>query len=196
MARIKQVGNGRDLFAVVFKNSDTQVIKANAPIILDFAAAAADLGKACKTTNSLAVAEHGNFFGINISGDIGVGFEGEAQVYGYNPNARVILTTRTATNATWASIAAGSIGEFLTLGSGTGSHASLGDQALVRAGLNLTQTISQTVTAAGTLTLTPIAQFVAKLGETFASTDTQASSLGPQSQTIWTGTRKIFIARM
>ena len=176
---IGMVGNAPAKARVTIKNNDAQVLKANAPVVLDFSVTGADLGRAVKSTNSLAAAEQGNFFGINISGDLNNGIEGEAQVFGYNPNARVVLTTRTATGATWASIAAGSIGEYLTMGTGTGSAASLGDQALVRVG-----------TAAMT-----VAQF-ARLCETFASTDTQASSLGPQSQTIWTSTRKIFLARM
>lgn len=178
MAGIKMVGNKNDVFRVVIKNNDTQVIFANAPVVLDFSGTT-DLGKAVKTTNSLAAAEQGNFFGINISGNLGVGVDGEAQVFGYNPNARVVLTTRSATNATWASIAAGAIGEYLTLGTGTGSAAGAGDQALVRV-----------ATAAMS-----VAQFI-KLCESFASTDTQASSLGPQSVTVWTTTRKVFLARM
>lgn len=197
--RFKAVGNKRDLCAVVIKNNDAQILFTGAPCVLDFAATS-ELGAQVKTIRGLAAAEQGNFFGINISPDIANLGYGEAQVFGYNPSVRVILTTRVATTDTWASIAAGSIGEILNLDTGTGSAASQANQALVRAGLNLTGTFSETGGATssgqGTLTFNVGALFVGRLAETFASTDTQASSLGPQSRTVWTSTRKVFLARM
>lgn len=175
--RFKQIGNKYDIGAVVIKNNDTATIFSGAPVALDFSGTT-ELGAMVKSTNSLAAAEQGNFFGIALS-QILAGQYGEAQVFGYNSIARVILSTRSATTATWASIAAGSLGEYLTLGTGTGSAAAVGDQALIRVA-----TAAQTV-----------AQF-ARLCETFASTDTQASSAGPQSVTVWTTTRKIFLRAM
>lgn len=175
--RFKFAGNKLDIAAIVVKNNDTVAIKNGAPVALDFGATT-ELGCQIKSSNSLAAAEQGNFFGIAL-GQIAVGAYGEAQVFGYNAFARTILTTRTATNATWASIAAGSIGEYLTINTGTGTAAEAGNQALVRVG-----------TAAMT-----VAQF-ARLCETFASTDTQASDTGPQSVTVWTSTRKVFLRAM
>lgn len=175
--RFKFAGNKLDIAAVVIKNNDTQSIFVGAPAVLDFSGTT-ELGTMVKTTNSLAAAEQGNFFGIALATILN-GQYGEAQVFGYSSITRVVLTTRTATTATWASIAAGSIGEYLTIGTGTGSAAAVGDQALIRVG-----TAAQTV-----------AQF-ARLCETFASTDTQASSVGPQSVTIWTTTRKVFLRAM
>lgn len=176
--RFKYDGNKKDTGAIVFRNNETtNNIKVGAPVVLDFQATAT-LGLDCKSTNSLAAAEQGNFYGIALS-EVLPGAFGEAQIFGHNAIARVILSTRTATTATWASIAAGSIGEYLTMGTGTGSAAAVGDQALVRVG-----TAAQTV-----------AQF-ARLAETFASTDTQASSIGPQSVTVWTTARNIFLRSM
>lgn len=173
----KFVGNKKDVGRVVIKNSDTNIIQVGAPVVLDFSATT-DIGLAVKSSTSLAAAEQGNFFGIALQA-LNNGAVGESQVFGHNAIARVILTTRTATGATWASIAAGSIGEYLTMGTGTGSNATAGDQALIRV---------------GTAVMT-VAQF-ARLAETFASTDTQASSVGPQSVTVWVTARNIFLRAM
>ena len=197
--RFKAVGNKRDLAAVVIKNNDAQILFSGAPCALDFAATS-ELGAQVKTVRGLATAELPNFFGINISPDIANLGYGEAQVFGYNPSVRIINTTRVATTDTWASIAAGSIGEILNIDTGTGSAASQANQCLVRAGLNLTGTATVTGGASssgiGTFTFNAGNVMVGRLAETFASTDTQASSLGPQSRTVWTTTRKIFLARM
>lgn len=171
--RFKLVGNKLDITAVVIRNNDTVAIKVGAPVAQDFAGTLP--GVDAKTVVSLAAAEQGGFFGIALA-DINPGDYGESQVYGYNSIARVVLAGRSATNATWSSIAAGSIGEYLTIATGTGTA---GNQALIRVG-----TGAQT-----------IAQF-ARLAETFASTDTQASSDGPQSQTQWVSARKVFLRAM
>jgi hypothetical protein len=193
--RFKYAGNKYDIGAVVIKNNDTVVLKNGAPVILDFGATT-EKGAQVKTSNSLALVEHANFFGIALS-DIAVNAYGEAQVFGYNAIARTVLTTRTATNATWASIAAGSICELMTIGSGTGISAESGDQALIRAGLSMSGTYTGAASSSGQFSLIgPANAFAARLAETFASTDTQASSLGPQSQTIWTSVRKVFLRSM
>lgn len=175
--RFKQVGNKYDVAAIVFKNNDAQNIKVNAPVVLDFSPTT-ELGAQAKSTNSLAAAEQGNFFGISLT-EVLPGQYGEAQVFGFNPNARIVLTTRAASTDVWASQAAGSIGEYLTMGTGTGLAASVGDQALVRVG-TAAQTVNQMV----------------RLAETFASATTLASSLGPQTATIWTITKKVFLRAM
>ena len=175
--RFKSVGNKADLACVVIRNNEsTLAIKVGAPVALD--PTGSNLGVDVKSVVSLAAASQGNFFGIALAA-LNPGDFGEAQVFGYNGIARTVLTTRSATTATWASVAAGSYGEYLTIGTGTGNTASNGDQALVRV-----DTAPQTA-----------AQF-ARLMETFASIDTLASSLGPQSMSVWTTTRKVFLRAM
>ena len=173
----KYVGNKREDARVVIKNNDAQQIFVGAPVVLDFAATS-ELGVQVKSTNSLAAAEQINFFGIALS-NLNNGQYGEAQVYGYNTIARVMYATRTATNATWASVAALSIGEVLTMGTGTGSNATVGDQNFIRAGT----------------TAAPGQGFVVA-AQTFASTTTNASSNGPQSVTVWNTTLNVFVRSM
>ena len=177
--RFKFAGNKKDIAAIVFRNNEaTLAIKLGAPVVQDFADTD-NLGVDGKTCVSLAAAQQGGYWGTNITGDVESGNYGEAQVYGHNNITRVQLTSRAASTDVWASIAAGTIGEYLTMVTGTGNTASNGDQCLVRVA-----TAAQTVN-----------QF-ARLAETWASTDTQASSVGPQSMTIWTTTRNVFLRAM
>lgn len=174
----KFVGNKRETGRVVIKNNDTATIFVGAPVALDFGATT-EQGCQVKTTNSLAAIEQVDFFGVALSNILN-GQYGEAQVFGYNTIARMMYATRSATNATWGSVAALSIGEVLTMGTGTGSAAAAGDQCFVRAGS----------------TAAPAFGFAQVAGGTFASTTTNASSNGPQSVTIWTTTATIFLRAM
>lgn len=158
--RFKVVGNKRDIMAVVIKNKDTVILKAGSPCVLQVNGT--DDGLAVTTIINLATALQGNFFGIAYN-DVAVGAFGEAQCFGFNDSTRLRLTTRAASTDVWASYAAGGIGDAMVMVTGTGTAAGSTDAD---------QAFSNGGSSAGT-----VGGVKVRLGQTYASATTQASSL-------------------
>lgn len=167
--RFKMTGNKRDIVAVVVKNSDTNslTVKQGSPVILK--ASGTDDGLAIVSATNVALANLGMFFGIALT-DIALNAFGEAQVFGYYDSVRVRVASRAASTDVWASFAAGAVGDGLTLLTGTGGAAAsvAADQAVANIG-SVAYTVDPYI----------------RLGQTYASQTTQASSL---SSTIAGGT--------
>lgn len=161
--RFKTVGTKRDIMAVTLKNADTLTIFQGAPVSV--AANGTNDGLAGKTYVNLAAAVQGLFFGVALT-DIAANAFGEAQMFGFNDVTRVRLTTRAASTDVWASYAAGAVGDILIPVTGTGAVAASvsADQAFSNSGSN-PFTVHARV----------------RLGQTYASATTQASSLGGSS---------------
>lgn len=172
--RMKAVGSKRDIMATVIRNSDTLIIKSGSPVFL--AVTGTEDGLRCVSSNNLAAALQGNFFGVAYA-DIAVNAFGEAQVFGFNDGTRLRITTRAASTDVWASYPAGGIGDVLVpiTGTGTGAGSTSADQAFSNSG-----------SAAATV------RALARLGQTYASATTQASSLNA-SQTASFSTVKAMI---
>jgi len=157
--RFKVVGSKRDIMATVIRNSDTISIKAGSPVFL--AVTGTEDGLRAVSSNNLAAALQGNFFGFAYA-DIAVNAFGEAQVCGFNDGIRLRATTRAASTDVWASYPAGGIGDALlpVTGTGTAAGSTDADQGMSNAG-----------SAAASI------RALARLGQTYASQTTQASSL-------------------
>lgn len=132
--RFKNTGNKRDICAVVVKNVSTTItIPKGAPVFLDVAAPD---GLLVKGSPSVSAAETGaNFFGL-ATADIAPGAYGESIVFGYFDQARIVLTTRTASNGTWQTYSALAIGDYVTAltGTGTGAGTTNADHAMTKVG--------------------------------------------------------------
>jgi hypothetical protein len=146
--------------AVVFRNSDTLSIKAGSPVFL--AVTGTEDGLRCVSSNNLAAALQGNYFGIAYA-TIAANAFGEAQVFGFNDGTRLRVTTRAvATSDVWASYPAGGIGDQLVpvTGTGFGAGSTDADQGFSNAGSQAFSVYCKV-----------------RLGQTYASQTTQASSL-------------------
>jgi len=158
--RFKVVGSKRDVMAVVIKNKDTLTMKAGSPAMLQVNAT--DDGLAVTSSCNLAAALLGNFFGV-LYADVAANAYGEAQVFGFNDGTRLRVATRAvATSDVWASYPAGAIGDQLQVCTGTGYGAGSTD---------MDQAFSNAGSAAGSV------YCKLRLGQTYASATTQASSL-------------------
>ncbi len=163
--RFKSVGTKRDIMAVVIRNADTLTIKSGSPVFL--AANGTNDGLAVVSANNLSAALQGNFFGI-ATADIAANAYGEAQVFGFFDQARVIVATRAASTDVWASMPAGSIGQYLLIGTGTG-------------GVAASVSADQAFTGGATIAYSLQGAAQVRLMETYASQTTLASSLSGAS---------------
>lgn len=163
-------GNKPNVIRAKVHSAETTVtILKGSPVFYKITSTAANDGIDVISAEGLADVNQGFFAGIAMQ-DIAPGKYREAQVFGICEYARLILTTRSATSATWASQAAGAIGDIMSIATGT----------------NLCQALSDAATGvAGTFP-----KFA--LGTSWASITTQASSLGPTG-TAWTTTGRIFM---
>lgn len=165
--RFKITGNKKDIVGTVVKNADTITIKAGGPVFLK--ASGTDDGLGVVSANNLAAANQGMFFGLALT-DVAVGAFGEAQAFGFMASAVLRVATRAASTDVWASFPAGAVGDNLLPATGTGHAAgsTAADQALLNA---------------GSIAFSLAAHI--RLGGTYASATTQASSL---SSTVSGGT--------
>lgn len=161
--RFKTIGTKRDIMAVTLKNADTLTIFSGAPVAV--AANGTNDGLAGKTYVNLAAALQPLFMGVALA-DIVANAYGEAQMFGFNDSTRVRLTTRAASTDVWASYAAGGIGDVLIPVTGTGA---------VAASVSADQAFSNSGSAAYSIYAR------VRLGQTYASATTQASSIGGSS---------------
>jgi len=173
--RFKVVGSKRDVMAAMVKNTDTIIIRAGAPVVL--AVTGTEDGLRAVSVNNLAAALQGNFYGIAFN-DIAVNAFSEVQVYGFNDGTRLRYTTRAASTDVWASYAAGGIGDNLSPVTGTG-HAAGSTQA------------DQVFSNGGSVAFSVYCKV--RLGQTYASATTQASSVGAQTATASTGLVKTMV---
>lgn len=153
--RFKTHGNKADHVLITVKNAEASVtIKKGAPIFADPASSAAGgAGLEVKSAELLADVNQPFFFGL-AAAEIAPGDPGEAVVFGFYDSARVMLRTRSATDADWASVEAHSIGEgldFVTL-AGVQAVSKMGTigPTNVMPALVLAQTYSSLASIAGT----------------------------------------------
>jgi hypothetical protein len=110
--KMQTLGNKPQQLRKLFFNTDTVAIKAGAPVVLN-ASATTKLGFGAKSIESLAAAEQGFFFGL-AGQETAVGAYGES-VFGYVQYSRTVLRSRAASTDTWASVAAGALGDVYSL---------------------------------------------------------------------------------
>lgn len=158
--RFKVAGNKKDIVAVVVKNQHTGLtISSGAPLFLS--ANGTDDGLAVVSSVNLAAAAQGMFYGTALT-DINPSSYGESIVFGMYDYVRLRVTTRADSTTVWASFAAGAVGDNLLPVTGTGP---------IAASVSADQAFSN----AGSTALSLAAQV--RLGGTYASATTQASSL-------------------
>lgn len=163
-------GNKPNTMRAKIRSGETSItILKGGPVFYTLGTTVADNGIKVVSASGLADVSQGLFAGFAMQ-DVAVGQYREAQIEGICEYARLILTTRSATSATWASQAAGAIGDVLSIATGTNNCQALSDVGVGSAGI--------------------FPRFV--LGTSWASITTQASSLGPTG-TAWTTTGRIFI---
>jgi len=168
----KQVGNKPDKLSVRIKSDEASVtIKQGGPVFLK--ADGTDPGKSVVSAESLAAALQPFFFGFALM-DVAVGADADAIAFGMYDYARVLLTSRSATDATWASYSAGALGDIMAI------NTVAGVQAMQRTGAGSASVMG----------------FDVVLGATYASQTTLASSLGIAGSQYWTTQLRVFIRRM
>ena len=157
--RFQTLGGKRQFGSATVRSSESSVtIKKGAPIFWKSDASASAMGVSVKSAESLAAAEEGFFAGMALQ-DINPSQMGDAYCYGLLEDVRVQLASRAASTDVWASYSAGALGDimrFTTIADG---------QAVVRSGAGSASALFWNV----------------HLAETYASTTTQASSIGGTS---------------
>lgn len=156
--KIQTLGRkSQNVYKHVF-NADTIVIKKGAPVVLSLGTRG---GYGVKSVSNLAAAEQGLFFGC-ATADIPVSAEGDV-IFGYFEYARVVVQSRSDTDAVWASSTGFALGDVLAIltASSTVAGQSVGAQCFSRSAAGSAFTNRQEVIMA----------------ETGASTTTAASSL-------------------
>lgn len=101
--RMKQVGNKRDLLAVVIHNADTVTIPLGAPVCLALNATNDGLDVILPSTAEGVAANSSLYtlYGVAL-GAIPVSGYGEAQVFGFCADLLYTLETRASTTASWS----------------------------------------------------------------------------------------------
>ena len=110
--RFKQVGNKEDLVGVVVKNNDTVTINVGQPVVLSMDGAGVDV--VLPSTAASIQLIWGLRYGVCLKTMI-VGAYSEAQVFGFSNNLAIILQTRANSGASWSTMGALSIGEWLSI---------------------------------------------------------------------------------
>lgn len=170
--RIKQVGNKKESAAGNFVSDEATItILAGSPVYLKPDGTVP--GLSAVSADSIAAARQPFFFGLAIADTAPLGLS-EAVVYGMFDYARIVLTSRSATSATWASYAALAIGDIMSVVTAAGV------QALSQSGAGSASVQGWDVV----------------LGSTYPSQTTQASSLGVAASQYWTTTTRVFIRRL
>lgn len=148
--RFKTHGNKADHTLVTIKNADTVTMKKGSPIFAD----PAQTGLECVSAESLADTKQAFFFGL-IAAETQSGDPGEAVVFGFYEDARILLRTRSATDADWASVEAHSVNEALDFVTTPGVQAlikmgTIGPIANVLPALVLAESLASIASLAGT----------------------------------------------
>lgn len=154
--RFKTHGNKADHILVTVKNADTVTIKKGAPIFLD----PAQTGVEVTSEESLTDVKQPFFFGL-MAAETQAGDFGEAVVFGFYEDARIMLRTRSATDADWASVEAHSVGEGLDF------VTQVGNQGLIKLG-----TIGPTNVAPFLVLAESLASLASVAGTDYTATDT------------------------
>lgn len=123
--RFKMVGNKGDIAAIVIRNNDPNslTILQGAPCSFISNAPTATKGADAKAVEGLAAAEGGFFAGFNMSQTLQIGDYGESIMYGFYDYARVLLATRSASDAAWASYSAIALGDIMSVVTTSGVQA-------------------------------------------------------------------------
>ena len=104
--RTKQVGNKRDIMAVVIRNADTISLLPGQPVCLNMNGTNDGLDVVSPNTGG-ATKAHAFAYGVVISpatsAGLGVNQYGESQVFGFNSGVQLTRQTRSASSVTWAS---------------------------------------------------------------------------------------------
>lgn len=112
--RFKQAGNKADSIIVVVHNADTVVIPAGTPLVLNMNATNDGLDVVLPSTANDNRKTVGMSLGVSTK-TMQVGDYSEAVVFGLSYNLLLIRQTRASSTNNWASEAARSVGEFLTV---------------------------------------------------------------------------------
>ena len=110
--RFKQVGNKHDLLGVVIKNNDTVQINVGQPVVLSMDGDGVDV--VLPSTSAAIQLIWGLRYGVCLK-NVAVGAYGEAQVFGFSNNLGIILQTRANSGASWSTMGALSVGEWLSV---------------------------------------------------------------------------------
>lgn len=152
--KFQTLGGKPQYASVTVKNADTLIIPKGAPSFYDPTQTGDKLGLAVLSDTALAAANQGFFAGI-AKADIGIARFGDSECYGLVP-CRVIVATRSATSAVWASYVALAIGDIM------GFSSAVSAQAIIRLGAGSADSAGYLIRAASS----------------YASSTTQASTLG------------------
>jgi hypothetical protein len=170
--RFKPVGNKKDLIANNILSDEASItILAGGPTFLK--PDGLQPGISAVSAETLAAALQPFFWGFALT-DVVPGALGEAIGFGMYDYARVLLTSRSATDATWASYSAIALGDIMAI------VTTAGVQAVQRTGAGSASVLGFDVIA----------------GQTKVSQTTQASSLGVQASQYWTTTLRVLIRRL
>ena len=113
--RIRQVGNKSDLMAVVVHNAEVSAaIGAGIPVVLNGNGTKDGLDVVLPATSGVLGNIIGLLFGVTTN-KIANGDYGEAVVYGFHPTVTLEINSRSASTASWATQAAISGGQFMSV---------------------------------------------------------------------------------
>ncbi len=180
--RFKQVGNKRDLIAVVIKNNDTVQINAGQPVVIQMDGDGVDV--VLPSTAGALNLVLGLKYGVNLR-NAAVGAYSEAIVFGFCNSLTLLRQTRASSTNVWATEAARSIGEMLTVDTV--------NNLFVTGGVSTFAVVSAS-TAAAAQTLTILTGPVI-LGQTLASYASSASSTA-DTRTAITASVNAFVRMM
>ena len=110
---MKMVGNKCDDLQVVIKNNDTVQINAGQPVVLSLDGTTTP-DVVLPSTNGAAGAIYAQSYGVNLQ-NLAVGAVGRCTVWGFANNVFFISQTRASSTNNWATMAALSSGQYLTL---------------------------------------------------------------------------------
>lgn len=114
--RLNTVNGGKpERIASAIKNAESSsTISVGQPVVLVANGTDDGLAVVLPSTANSAQKSKGLLFGVALS-NIAAGYPGEALVFGFHQSLRILRQTRAASTDVWASEAARSVGEFLSV---------------------------------------------------------------------------------
>ena len=182
--RFKQVGNKPDLAAVVIRNAEASAtIPLGAPVVLNMNGTNDGLDVVLPSTSGSLRSIIGLRYGIATKA-LSAGDYGEAIVFGFTVSLLLERQTRSTSTAVWATEAARSVGEYLTIDT-------VNNMFVTAASTIQAITISTGAAQAAVATIYPDAV----LGQTLASYASSASATS-DTRTAITSLVKAFVRMM
>lgn len=171
-----------DRVAVKVHNADTVTIPSGAPLVLKMNGTNDGVDVVLPSTSGALNLIIGLMYGVNTKA-LAVGAYGEGVVYGLTNTLLLIRQTRASSTNVWATEAARSVGEFLTVDTVNNGFLTVTSSYLA--------VTASTAAAAGTLTYNPMAV----LAQTLASYASSASTTA-DTRTAITAAVKAFVSMM